>query len=313
MYPTTIQNAPARPAKLSVWLFLLFLFKAGVLHGAAVATMDGRYPGLATGMLRSAGLERMNDDILLMADGFSIRRSELTDIVKDQAPKLRQQMEKNLLFVLEQLAARRVLLNEAQKAGIKSGTNDENEAIQTLLEQKTATINLSEAEIRNFYEANREMVGEADFEQVRDNIRRYLLQDKKQQAVSDYIDALSRSAHLRVNEKWIEAQSRLAADNPVDKARSSGKPTMVEFGATGCVPCDMMQPILENLRKKYPEKLNVVFIHVGEEQVLAARYGIRSIPVQVFFDSAGKEVFRHVGFFAETEVIRRLSQMGVKE
>jgi len=313
MYPTTIQNAPARPAKLSVWLFLLFLFKAGVLHGAAVATMDGRYPGLATGMLRSAGLERMNDDILLMADGFSIRRSELTDIVKDQAPKLRQQMEKNLLFVLEQLAARRILLNEAQKAGIKSGTNDENEAIQTLLEQKTATINLSEAEIRNFYEANREMVGEADFEQVRDNIRRYLLQDKKQQAVSDYIDALSRSAHLRVNEKWIEAQSRLAADNPVDKARSSGKPTMVEFGATGCVPCDMMQPILENLRKKYPEKLNVVFIHVGEEQVLAARYGIRSIPVQVFFDSAGKEVFRHVGFFAETEVIRRLSQMGVKE
>lgn len=313
MYSVRIQNAPARPAKLSVWLFLLLLFKAGMLYGATVATLEGRYPGVAMGMLKSAGLEPMSDDMLLMADGFSISRSEITDSVKDQAPKLRQQMEKNLLFVLEQIATRRVLLNEAKKAGIKTGTDDENKAIQTLLEQKTATVDLSEEKIRNFYEANRDMVGEADFEQVRDNIHRYLLQDKKQQAVSDYIDALSRSVHLRVNEQWVKVQGRLAADNPVDKARSSGKPTMVEFGATGCVPCDMMQPILDNLRKKYPEKLNVVFVHVGEEQVLAARYGIRSIPVQVFFDSTGKEVFRHVGFFAETEVTRRLSQMGVTE
>jgi thioredoxin 1 len=91
----------------------------------------------------------------------------------------------------------------------------------------------------------------------------------------------------------------------------SGKPTMVEFGATGCVPCDMMQPILDNLRKDYPDQLNVVFVHVGEEQVLAARFGIRSIPVQVFFDAQGKEVFRHVGFFAQTEVTKQLSQMGV--
>lgn len=98
-------------------------------------------------------------------------------------------------------------------------------------------------------------------------------------------------------EDWVKTQSNLAMDNPVDKARRSKKPTMAEFGATGCVPCDMMQPILDKLRKTYPGKLNVIFVHVGEDQVLAARYGIQSIPVQVFFDAAGKEVFRHVGFF----------------
>ena len=87
---------------------------------------------------------------------------------------------------------------------------------------------------------------------------------------------------------------------------------MVEFGATGCIPCDMMQPILDNLRKKYPDKLNVVFVHVREEQILGARFGIRSIPVQVFFDKDGEEVFRHEGFFPEAKVTEVLSKMGIK-
>lgn len=114
-----------------------------------------------------------------------------------------------------------------------------------------------------------------------------------------------------INQRWVEAQNRLATDNPVDQALGSGKPTMAEFGATGCVPCDMMQPILDGLRKDYPEKLNVVFVHMGEEQVLAVRYGIRPIPVQVFFDAEGREVFRQVGFFAQDDVNRQLAQMGV--
>jgi thioredoxin 1 len=100
-------------------------------------------------------------------------------------------------------------------------------------------------------------------------------------------------------------------DNPVDKARRSGKPTLVDFGATGCGPCDMMTPILASLTKKYAGKLNVLFVHVGEEQILGARYGVRTIPVQVFFDKEGKEVFRHEGFFPQAEIERKLTDMGI--
>ena len=110
----------------------------------------------------------------------------------------------------------------------------------------------------------------------------------------------------------MKNQARLALDNPVDKARMSGKPSMIEFGSTGCVPCEMMQPILENLRKKYPDKLNVVFVHVGENKMLGARFGIRVIPVQAFYDAKGKEVFRHQGFYAEAEVLKQLKKIGVE-
>ena len=121
-----------------------------------------------------------------------------------------------------------------------------------------------------------------------------------------------RHSELRINKSWVEAQYGVAMENPVDRARMSGKPTMAEFGASGCVPCDMMQPILENLRKKFPDRLNVLFVHVQEDPIMGARFGIQSIPVQVFFDKDGREVFRHTGFYAETEVLKQLTKMGVE-
>ena len=292
-------------------IFVILLFTTGIAQAGQALTLNAKYPGFATGILGSAKLEPMNEETLLIADGVEITRVQLKEAVDQQKPRLRRQLEKNLLFILEQEAARRILVSEAKKAGIPESGEDENQSVQELLERKTADVSVSEKDLKVFYEQNRKMVGGAPFEQVKDGIRQYLLQDKKKRAVLDYIDELGDSANLRINEGWVKMQNVLAMDNPVDQARQSGKPTMVEFGAAGCAPCDMMQPVLENLRKNYPEKLNIVFVHVGEEQVLAARYGIRSIPVQVFFDATGKEAFRHVGFFAESEVTKQLARMGV--
>lgn len=302
--------------RIAIWGILITMvvlsqISTPMASPAKAATLDSRYPGLTKGLLKSAALEPMDDNILLIAGNIHFKHLQLINIIKQQEPKLRAQLEKNLLFVLEKEATRQILLNEAQKVGISINGVDENRSIQALFEHKTKTLSVSEDEVRSFYAANKEMVGGAPLEQVADGIRQYLLQDRRQLAVAAYIDSLGNTARLRINESWVETQNRLAMDNPVDKARNSGKVTMVEFGATGCIPCDMMQPILDKLRKDFPEKLNVVFVHVGEEQILASRYGIRSIPVQVFFDAQGKEVFRHVGFFAEKEVLKQLKKTGL--
>ncbi len=297
----------------SLCLCLLLLLVLSVPQTIRAATLDSRYPGLATGLLKSAELASLDENVLLTFKDVAITRTELLDGIKDQEPALRAQLEKNLIFLLEQEAVRRILLSEAKKAGIAAADGDENRAIQALFEQRTRDLAVSENEALAFYASNKEMMGGAPFEQVAAMIRQYLLQDKQQKAVARYIDGLGDTVAMRINGSWVKAQARLAADNPVDRARRSGKPTLVEFGATGCVPCDMMQPILDKLRKDYPQKLNVVFVHVGEEQILGARYGIQSIPVQVFFDADGNEVFRHVGFFAQSEVDRQLTKMGVKK
>ena len=53
----------------------------------------------------------------------------------------------------------------------------------------------------------------------------------------------------------------------------------------------MMMPIIEQLKKDYEGKLNVVFVNVDKEQVLAARYGTPSIPVQIFFDKNETQMY----------------------
>lgn len=312
--PATVLTGQRLPGNfIGVWLLALTLLCVSAVASWASGplTVDQKYPHLATGILQFAELAPLEGDTLLVAGDVSISNMEIMNAVKEQAPPLRQQLEKDLFFVLEQEAIQRVLLNEAKKKGISTAGGDEEGAIQALFENVTAGVKVSDEEAQSFYGSHKEMVGGAPFEQVKEGIRQYLLQDKRQEAVDAYLDSLTKTVPMRVNEKWVESQNKIAMDNPVDQARRSGKPTMVEFGATGCVPCDMMQPVLDKLRKDYPEKLNVVFVHVREEQVLAARYGIRSIPVQAFFAADGKEVFRHVGFFPEEEVLKQLSQMGI--
>jgi thioredoxin 1 len=91
-----------------------------------------------------------------------------------------------------------------------------------------------------------------------------------------------------------------------------GMVTMVDLGAKKCIPCKMMAPILSKLEKAYAGRAAIVFLDVWEDPKPAHRFGIRGIPTQIFFDKEGKEVFRHLGFLSEEEIVRRLKDMGVK-
>jgi thioredoxin 1 len=98
---------------------------------------------------------------------------------------------------------------------------------------------------------------------------------------------------------------------PVD-VPVKGMVTMVDLGAKKCIPCKMMAPILEKLEKVYAGRAAVVFLDVWEDPKPAQRFGIRGIPTQIFFDKEGREVFRHLGFLSEEEIVRQLKAMGVK-
>ena len=173
-------------------------------------------------------------------------------------------------------------------------------------------IEVTDVELKTFYKNNKDMCGDATFDQIGSALKEYMISQKKQQMADDYIHTLGKKISIQVSDSWIKKQTALAFDNPVDKARKSGKLSMVDFGASGCKPCDMMTPILETLRKKYEGKFNVIFIHVGEQQILASRYGVQIIPLQVFFDKTGKEVYRHTGFFPQEEIEKKINELTIK-
>jgi thioredoxin 1 len=91
----------------------------------------------------------------------------------------------------------------------------------------------------------------------------------------------------------------------------SGTVTMIDLGATACIPCKMMAPILKKLEKAYNGRAAIVFIDVWKDKSQAKRFKIRAIPTQIFFDKDGNEVFRHVGFMSENAIVQQLKKMGV--
>ncbi len=58
--------------------------------------------------------------------------------------------------------------------------------------------------------------------------------------------------------------------------------TMVDLGADKCVPCKLMAPILDKLSHEYRGKAAIIFIDVWKNPEPARKYGIRSIPTQIF-------------------------------
>ena len=87
-------------------------------------------------------------------------------------------------------------------------------------------------------------------------------------------------------------------------------PRLVDLGADKCIPCKMMAPILEELKTEYAEIFNVEFIDVWKNPDAGNKYGIRLIPTQIFFDSSGKELFRHEGFFSKEDILAKWKEFG---
>jgi len=102
------------------------------------------------------------------------------------------------------------------------------------------------------------------------------------------------------------------ASIPLERALSNGKPTLAEFGRGVCVPCKAMKPILEELSVEYKGRLNVVIVEIDDHLNLTRQYGIMAIPTQIFFDSSGKEITRHIGFWSKEEIIAQLKKMGIE-
>jgi thioredoxin 1 len=112
----------------------------------------------------------------------------------------------------------------------------------------------------------------------------------------------------------VPAATNAPAENTGDKAAPAAAaklPKLIDLGATKCIPCKMMAPILEELKKEYAGRMNVEFIDVWKNPDAGKQYGIEMIPTQIFFNASGKELFRHVGFFGKEDILAKWKELGV--
>lgn len=108
----------------------------------------------------------------------------------------------------------------------------------------------------------------------------------------------------------VQKTGEIAVQTPSAISGNSGRVRMIDVGATECIPCKMMAPIMKELEEEYAGVADIVFIDVWKNPAEGIKYGIQTIPTQIFFDSDGKEVFRHVGFLDKKPIVEILTRLG---
>ena len=87
-----------------------------------------------------------------------------------------------------------------------------------------------------------------------------------------------------------------------DEDLKSNLPVIVDFWAEWCGPCKMLSPILEELSDEMKNEINVIKVNLDENQDLAMKYSIRSIPTLLLFKE-GNLVDTKVGLLPKSEIV----------
>ena len=98
-----------------------------------------------------------------------------------------------------------------------------------------------------------------------------------------------------------------------DSTRTAYKVKFIELGSVSCIPCKMMQPVMDAIEKEFGSQVKVVFHDVWKDTLYAKKYKINLIPTQIFLDESGKEFFRHEGFLAQKEIEKLLINNGLSK
>jgi thioredoxin 1 len=92
-----------------------------------------------------------------------------------------------------------------------------------------------------------------------------------------------------------------------DQVLRSETPVLVDFWAEWCGPCRALGPVIESLSEDFAGRVRIAKVDVDANQVVAARYGIRSIPTVILFDK-GQIVDTFVGVRPKTDYAAALER-----
>ena len=97
--------------------------------------------------------------------------------------------------------------------------------------------------------------------------------------------------------------TNLTKENFKEEVEEAEVPVLVDFWASWCRPCKMMEPVVEQISNDMGESIKVCKINIDEQPELAQKYNVMSIPTFVLFKE-GQEQKRMVGAMPKEELTK---------
>lgn len=245
----------------------------------------------------------------------------LRDMYKEEPDKFLDGMVIKILLVQE---AKRQGLSVPAKT-YKDLVGDKNKNMESpspeesliadLMKKKLSTPPaVTPQEIETFYAMFKDRLGGKSLKEMAPVLEQIIQQGKQREELEQFIKKLREEAKVEVDQGRLKKIAATPPESNTDeefkKALGSGKPVLVDFGANSCPPCREMRPVLKEVGTEYTDKAKVLVIDVYKFNDLAKEYKIQMIPTLVFFDSKGKEVFRHVGTLEKEKIVSKFKEIG---
>jgi len=134
--------------------------------------------------------------------------------------------------------------------------------------------------------------------------------DTSSESSQDTTDTVSVQV-VSVDEEASDDQAESERASAVDPDEYQLLPRLIDLGATKCIPCKEMAPILEELAETKKDYFEVLFFDVWENPDKGSEYGVRLIPTQIFFAANGEELYRHIGFYSRDQILGKWREFGI--
>lgn len=86
---------------------------------------------------------------------------------------------------------------------------------------------------------------------------------------------------------------------------NSEKPVLIDFHATWCGPCQMLSPILKQVKDSLGDRISVIKVDVDKNQELASKMSIRGVPTLLLYQN-GQQLWRQSGVLSKEEIIQTI-------